>query len=403
MDLHHKIGNETAALMLKYADMDKLFGGKLDIYKGKKHLIDTVNIFINFESLYNTIRKKNYERILEAATKKEVKAVYRHAISEFINVAAHYREYFNRHRISTNIIYYYNSLSEEYIEYNNCAMMPGYREHFIESTTAMDRYVINGLIADSIPFMEIISEYIDGMYIVGSKRVEASCIPYIIMLENKFPANMNIIVTKDKYDYQYVNMNCLVITKHNLDPVILTKRNVMKFVRFLNDMPDERDVDGKKIKTPEISPYLLPFIYATQGDRKRSIPGIKGYGFKSVYNDLVKLYDVGYIFDEEPETMSCANLCRVISSGGGVTKFKDDDGELADVIAKYYRCFDIPYQVKVASKDQIKHIMSHLKNKYDDQALRDINDKYFDEFPLRLMELTRFNAKGDTDLLNAMD
>ena len=101
--------------------------------------------------------------------------------------------------------------------------------------------------------------------------------------------------------------------------------------------------------------------------------------------------------------MSCGNLCRVISSGEGVTRFRDDDGKLADVIGKYYRCFDIPYQVEVASKDQIKHILSHLKNKYDDQALRDINDKYFDEFPLKLMELTRFNSKADTDLLNAME
>jgi hypothetical protein len=101
--------------------------------------------------------------------------------------------------------------------------------------------------------------------------------------------------------------------------------------------------------------------------------------------------------------MSCSNLCRVLSTDDGISRLRDDSGELADLIGNYYRCFDIAYQVEVASKDQIKHIMSHLKNKYDDQALRDINDKYFDEFPLRLIELTRFNSKGDTDLLNAME
>jgi hypothetical protein len=178
----------------------------------------------------------------------------------------------------------------------------------------------------------------------------------------------------------------------------------MKFLRFKYDIPEERDVDGKKIPTPEISPYLLPFMYAVLGDKKRSIPGIKKqYGPKKLYRDLVKLYEVGYIFDEEPETMSCSNLCRVLSGGDGISTFRDDKGELADMLGRYYRCFDIPYQVEVASKDQIKHIMSSLKNKYDDQGLRDINDKYFDEFPLRLMELTRYNPKRDTVLLNAME
>jgi hypothetical protein len=92
-----------------------------------------------------------------------------------------------------------------------------------------------------------------------------------------------------------------------------------------------------------------------------------------------------------------------MTGADALNRFNDDDGKLADLIGKYYRCFDIPYQIEVASKDQLKHITSHLKNKSDPQGLRDINDKYFDEFPLRLIELTRFNSKGDTDLLNAME
>jgi 5'-3' exonuclease len=214
---------------------------------------------------------------------------------------------------------------------------------------------------------------------------------------------MNIIITKDPYDFQYGNSNCLVITKHITDPVILTRRNVMKFFRFKHDIPESIEKNGKTVNTPEISSYLLPFIYAIMGDKKRSVPGIKGYGPKKVYNDLVKLYEIGYIFDEDPETMSCSNLCKIMTGGDTLNRFNDDNGKLADLIGKYYRCFDIPYQIEVASKDQLKHITSHLKNKSDPQGLRDINDKYFDEFPLKLMELARYSSKYDTDLYNSLE
>ena len=371
---------------VKYVYMDKLFGDRLDATSKGKKIVQTVNIFINFESLYNVIRRKNLESAIENASKKEIKHLYRNAISDFINVAAHYRAYFTRHKIQTNIIYYYNEIVDDYIDYNNTALIPTYRNHFVESLTALDRFTINALIHDSIPFMNIISEYIDGMYMVGTKRVEASLIPFVIMMENTFPANMNIIITKDQYDYQYCAQNCLIVSKYAKDPIFLTKKNIMKFMRHKYRIKETKE-------TREINAALLTFILTFMGDRKRSIPGIEGLAFGRIYRALESLYDVGYIFDEEPETMSIEHLCDVLKTYGA-TVFKDNENLKEDIMYNY-RAFDFEYQYKVMSKSQKDGILDQLKNKCDPQALMDLNEKYFEFYPLMLLELNQYKSKND--------
>lgn len=376
---------------LKYMYLDKLFNGRLDTRKNGKQVVDTVNIFINFESLYNIIRRRDIEKYIATATKKEIRQIYRQCISGFINVAAHYREYFNRHKISTNIIYFYNEISEDYIEYNNTAFIPEYRHHFIESLTSLDRLTVNSLIADSIPFMNIITEYLDGIHMVGSKRVEASLIPYTIYMQNVFPANLNIVITKDEFDYQYCNKNFIIVSKYCNEPVLLTKYNIMRFLRHKLKYNEDKTDTG--IREPiELNPLLIPFIYSFLGNRKRSIPKIKKFGFSTIYKALEKLCSIGYILNDEPDTMSAINLCEILNTyGNGI--FRNE--ELKEVLLTNYKAYDLDYQYSVESKSQIENILDQLTNKVDPQALMDINDKYFEFCPLMLLELNRYDKKDE--------
>ena len=390
--IHEKIDGFCNSFKLKYLDMDRLFNGKLDEKKGKTQIIDTVNIFISFESLYNALRRTDVEKYIQAADKKTIKSLYRNTMSDFINVAAHYREYFNRHRIATNIFYYYNEIPDDYLDYNNSAFLPEYRYHFIESLLSADRMAINGLIHDSIPFMELITQYLDHIFMVGTKYLESSLIPYVILMENKYPANMNILITKDDYDFSYVNKNFLIITKYCGDPVILTKHNLMK---FLDHKYDCRNKDEKI----ELHPTLFPFIQSFLGDKKRSIHGIKKIGYKSIRKSLEELYRIGYIFNEDPETMSFNNLCEVLMNvEANILK----DSTYLDDLACNYRAFDLDYQLGVASKAQKEDIMDQLKNKYDYAALEELNRKYFEYYPLMLMELQRYNKKYDTEVYKSI-
>ena len=175
-----------------------MFNGHLtDTTKNGKRIVNTANIYINFESLYNCIRNTHVEKYLRVANKKEVNEIYRNMISNFINIVAHYRNYFSKSKIKTNIFLYYNNIPQSRVEYNNTALVKGYREHFFKSLTDLDRITVNTIIRESIDFMKIITEYIENVYMVGTDSVESSLVPMIIHMENKHPANVNIIVSKD--------------------------------------------------------------------------------------------------------------------------------------------------------------------------------------------------------------
>lgn len=390
---HDKIDALINRFKVKYIQLDALFGSKLDATKNGKRLIDTVNIFINFESLYNSLRRNDVEKIVMEADKKQLKGLYRCIMSNFINVAAHYREYFNRHKISTNIIYYYNEIVDDYSVYNNSAFISGYRDYFAETLFDIERSSVNGLIAEAVPFMELITEYIDGVYMVSTKEVESSLIPYVILMQNKFPANMNIMITKDEYDYTYVNKNFLIISKYKKEPIILTKYNLMKFLDYKYDC-------ANKEEKFTLSSNLFPFIQAFLGDKKRSIGKIPRIGYKSVRDCLMELYEIGYIFNEDPDTMAFNNLIGILNDVNP-SILKDDT--MIDDLCRYHQAFDLDYQYSVLSKPQIEGIMSNLKNKYDYTALSELNNKYFDYCPLMLMELERYNPKYDTKTFKAIN
>ena len=68
---------------VKYVYLDKMFNGHLtDTTKNGKRIVNTANIYINFESLYNCIRNTHVEKYLRVANKKEVNEIYRNMISK---------------------------------------------------------------------------------------------------------------------------------------------------------------------------------------------------------------------------------------------------------------------------------------------------------------------------------
>lgn len=369
---------------VKYMYLDKLFNGALETKNKKgRQQVEVANIFINFESLYNCTRNNSVEKHLKAASTKELSSIYRCMISNFINVAAHYRKYFTNKKIKTRIFFYYNEIPDENMIYNNTAMVPNYRHHFMKSLKNLDLLTVSSIIQESIQFMKIITEYIDDVYMVGTTSVESSLVPFIVDMNNKHPSNINIVVSKDLYDLQYTNYNYLVITKHKNDPVLLTKKNVMQYLLFKH-----------KMETPKrIAHHLLvPFILSCIGDRKRSIPGVKSFGFTRTYNALLELYESGYIMDEAEESISISNLTHVIKHDE-VKLFSKED--LSSELLRSYRVTDLESQYSVLSDVQQDAIFDQLTNRTDTEALMDINETYFTDFPLMLVELNNYDFKTE--------
>jgi hypothetical protein len=114
----------------------------------------------------------------------------------------------------------------------------------------------------------------------------------------------------------------------------------------------------------------------------------------------MKLYEVGYIFNEDPDTMHFNNLIDVMAD---IQPSILKDGSYIEDVCRAHQAFDFEYQYSVLSKPQIEGVMDQLKNKYDYAALADLNSRYFEYYPLMLMELERYNKKYDSKVYNALD
>ena len=366
---------------VKYMVLDQLLGSVIGPNVPKKDRLDTVNIFINMESLYNSFRNRGIEKIIIKYTKDEMNYVYRQLIAGIINVGVHYRKYFAYHKVRTNIVYYYNEIKDSPVIYNNCAYIKNYRKHFFESLNSLDRFTINGIVKDTIPLVKIIMTYLENMYMVGADRIEASLIPFYIDMEGLLPSNMNIFITKDEYDFQYANFKGLLVVKVNDKPILLSKKNLMKYITWKHEIKTDR----------MISPLLINFMLSCIGNRKRSIKGLKGVGWVSIYKELLKLYDVGYILPQDDNTTHVRYLVDILADESFKMVDKDD---LIDKIISNYKSIAVDFQYGHMEKVQKMKIKDQLIDRTDPKALIELNDKYFEDTPIQLYEINQYEKES---------
>lgn len=356
---------------VKYVLMDKLFKKLKFNDERDKMKIDTVNIFINLESVMLKMHREYIEDSLHSLNKEEYKETYLAIISNIINLAAHYRKYFSKYKIKTNIFYYYNEFNTR-TKYYNLPIIPNYRKYYYDKMTGSKYSLINELFREGIKFANTIIDYIQQVYFLSSDSVESSCIPLYVVNENIFPSNMNIIVSNDIYDMQYVNHNFVLIYPYKEESVILNKQNLLDFLKrkYECDIVDE------------LSPLLINFFISVMGDKKRNLDKIKGIGFKKLYKELIKLYKKGFIDIYVPSTLKIHQLLPLIKSRDGIF-----DTEYQELVASNYQCIDIERQIKIAHKTSLSIILDNIIDKIDTRSLKDLNDRIFDGHPLELEEL----------------
>lgn len=368
---------------VKFIILDNLFKKLTFKDEDKVGKIETVNIFINLESILMSIHREYVENELLVMDKEKLKTAYVSIISNIINVAAHYRAFFKKHKVFTNIVYYYNDFMVSSRRYNNCSFIGDYREYYIHKFESSKYETLNSLIREGVNFSSQIIDYLQKIYFVSSERLESSCIPYYFIRENIFPSNMNIIVSKDLYDLQYVNKKCLVIYPYKDNSEVITKYNVIDFLKAKYKCDNEYD----------ISPLLITFILSVLGDKKRNLPSTPGIGFKKLYKSIVKLYDQGFIDDNDPTTLRIVHIADFIKEGSSL--LHNDNKEL---ILRNYQCIDIDRQINIAHKISLDSLKDNLVDFIDKDSLRQLNDKYFVSYPLDLEDLNNYVPLKDRNI-----
>lgn len=356
---------------IKYVIMNKLFG-KLDL-----KTVNSITLYINLESVINALHRNDYEEALQTFTKDEINGQCKRLISNIINLAAHYRLYFTRSKVSSNIVFYYQNF-DTYKNFYNSLYLPKYRKHYFDMYHNDKYELVNDIIISCVSYVKSIIDCIDAVYILKSDIIESSLIPLIGHKDKRLKSDLNIVLTKDLYDLQYVNHGFLVMLPEKEESVILHKKNVMSYLRYKHDLSDKYKVD--------INPLLLPFMLSVLGDKKRSLEKIRGIGFKKLYKSLEKLYEEDYLDDDNPLCFNLEHLSELIKE----SSFFIDNG-VKETISANYMSINLDRQINLVDTYVAEDMLDGLINKFDNNGLKRINDKIFADYPLNIVELNNYN------------
>jgi hypothetical protein len=334
---------------IKYSKLDELLED-FTFSKGEE-----IYIYISLESilkkLTSTITDK--ENIILSSKRNII------LTSCVFNLISHYRYYFHKKSVCSKIfVYGPESIDVDYLnrEYNK-----DYRTKLMLMNTE-ETSSIGKTYTDSVKMIKTILNYIEGVNFITSGILEPSIIPLVISKYFKTEINKNFLITDDRYDYQYIK-NYFIILKPKMDKsTLIDSLNVMDILKSKTKC--------KNIPNPDIN--FLPFIISILGDKYRNIDKIKGMGISRIYNEINKGLESNIITNDIENVNSL--LCLVNEN------FQND-------FLINYMTTSIFEQYKKISDVEEKYILNQIIDKYDGGYMKVINETYFNEHPLNIIEI----------------
>ena len=354
---------------VKFSKMEVLFG---DV--AIQEVINTVNVFINIESIYHLFHNQYIEDAVISMDKAQLRSFHSCIIANTLNLAAHYRWFFTKNKIATNIVFYMSQYSK-YTNQNNFLHNKHYREKYVYDYTDNPNYEgINSVMSSVLRALDNIVDYVNGVYFISSDRIESSLIPMVITEEKMTNGQLNLIITRDRYDLQYVNKKYLVLYPKGEESVIVTNENLFEILRTKHYWKTD-------YKLPS---YLFSFMLAVIGDTRRNLTKVKGISWKSLYKKLAELFDSMDISDDE-----------IVSFEQLAVSIKEDPAAPVNnrkLVIDNYMCIDLDRQYAMVSNPQKMDIERQIIDRYEGNALKDLNDKYFKENPINIIELNQYSS-----------
>jgi hypothetical protein len=339
---------------IRFDKMDELINEHVpNIGPGSK-----VNLFINFESIMHTLVSYDIERYLRMDSNK--KAI--EMIANIINLLAHYRLYFSKHRIYSKI-YLYVGFPFTGAMYKNRSIIPEYRAYYeYKFGSNMNNFSTKYVLEEALNFSKTILEYVNGVNLIFGEHIETSIIPSIIVDEIK-EGHVNFLLTKDAYEYQYVNKGFTILRpkKKNMSYMI-TRSNLIEVVKQENNIKSEINV----------RPEYITFILSVIGNTYRNIEKLKKIGMSGI----IKLID---------KNVKAGNLVNGVYNINILSNFVRE--ELKNQLIDNYYCTDIDTQMLLLNYRDRHVVTSQIADRFDNEGLKQINDKFFQDNPINLIEL----------------
>lgn len=337
---------------IKFTVLDKIITENCkDITPNSK-----VNVFINLEDIIKKLSSSNIEDYLRMKNSDRNLEL----MANILNLASHYRLFFSKNKLYSKIFIYLNYPFNTL--YKNRIVNLDFRSYYENKYTKNpNHFVLQEVLTNSLPLAKVITEYIEGVYLIFSDYIESSTVPYIIN-KNTNSNVINFILSDDIYDYQYVNHGFYLLLSKKDDSIVITKDNVFNILKTKMDINNSCSLDSR----------YLPFILSLLGNKKRSIQKIKGIGLATIIKMINKAINEQIISKDAFNINILANMIKP---------------EFRKQLLDNFYCTDIETQYNMLNIKDIYSITTQIVDKFDNVTLKKINNQYFQFYPIQLVEL----------------
>ena len=343
---------------IKFDDMDTFMTGD-EGYIAKENP-DEVRIFINLENVYRTILcTKGEDSVLAMHSMDDAQKMM---ISNVINLAQHYRLYFAKLKIPNKVFLYWN-YNPDKTDYKNCEYIHDYRCLYDIKIGNMSPFpYLRDIISKSIHTLQTIMTYVNEVYLITHNTIESSVIPYMFYRDQVDDRKyMNVLISRDAYDYQYALYGFYVINPKKQQ--VITESSILidyslhcKWKKNIIDIPLN----------------FVPTLMSIIGDSNKGINKIKSVSVSGLCNLIA---DNIFNLKVTTNTSSLDMIESIFEDESTRTEFHNN-----------YHCTCIPLQYQEITPNERFEIFSQVMDKYDDISLEFLNERFFSQYPLMIID-----------------
>ena len=219
---------------------------------------NVVSLIIDLKSFFRKIYRLASQN--EEILKEDI-------VSEVLNLAGHFRNYFFKLNKYTDIYFLYNPVPSDLYREN----FPEYKKKLYNFQHELD---LPSVFTASFEMLKLISAYIPHMYTIDTSQEDDYIYSREILKTND--SKYKIIITTDDMMFPLVSLSDLIIVPKGDNSVVLNKGNVVSYLTGI----DEDNV---------VRPDSLNLLLSMSGCKKNDIKGVQGYSYKKAYRMLSKM------------------------------------------------------------------------------------------------------------------
>lgn len=341
----------------RYELLDEL----LEDYIENIQFTNNVNVIIDLKQVYRKIFRSSY--VLDSLENSYLAMEAQRIASDIINIIGHYRNYFYKRNKYSTFYFLYSDNECDVLKEINKDYKKDYYEKYMNSEEYKDKII---LLKKTTNALKTIINMLPNCFFINTTEFDEYIFTKYIINLNK-TNELNVVLSNDENMFQLVNNNTVCLTISGLDTKCVNTKNLFEFF----------DINTK------INSGLFPYVLAISGNKKYSIPGVKGYSFKKSVQFIEYLVENKLIQNTRYETFELKR------------EFVNEDIKIQKNILEHFDIIKNNYEIFSLNKLYFENValLGKYFNKvhkiYSINELKSINNSIFTNYPLDLQKILK--------------